>query len=132
MFYWLMFFSISFVLKFDFLTVLKEGRSRNKCYFYHRNTIGNDRATCEDKTDSAKDCHDLCYKAEECAQFVWFDKTFEDGQRFKDCCLKTIHVNDYVYAKGAISGEKYCDDLQGENIVWMYITDVIAENDRSF
>ena len=108
--------------KIWFLTVIKEGRSRNKCYFYHRNIIGNDHVTCEDKTDSAKDCHDLCYKTEECAQFVWFDSTFEDGQRYKDCCLKPINVNEYVYAKGAISGEKYCDASQGENIVWLDIT----------
>ena len=90
--------------------VLKEESSRNKCYYYHRDVPGNNHATCLDKTDTAKDCHDLCYYTKDCAQFIWFDKSFQNGQRYKDCCMKTIHSNYYVYAKGAISGGKYCDD----------------------
>ena len=92
------------------LTEFKEERSRNKCYYYHRNVPGNNHALCLDKTDSAKDCHELCYYTKDCAQFIWFDKSFQNGLRYKDCCMKNNHSNYYVYAEGAISGHKYCGD----------------------
>ena len=86
--------------------------SRNKCYFYHRNVPGNNFNSCTDKTDTAKGCHELCNDSDRCAQFTWFDKSFGDGQRYKDCCMKNVHSNYYEYAKGAISGTKYCSDTQ--------------------
>ena len=108
----------------------KESKSRNKCYYYDFNLPGYDLNGnwegnspvdgCSDKTDTARECRKLCYLSKECAQFTWIDKTFHDGKRYKDCCMKKIYRNHYVHSVGAISGLKYCNTERYEGTFHNY------------
>ena len=91
-----------------FLQGFEEASSQDKCYYYNFDLPGYDLNGCADRTDTARECRELCYYTKECAQFTWIDKTFDNETSYKKCCMKKIQRTQFVHSIGAISGNKYC------------------------
>ena len=58
------------------------------------------------KTNTAKECHDLCSNTQTCAQFTWMSSTVSG--REKECCLKSTTSSSSTPHSGAVSGPKLC------------------------
>ena len=79
----------------------------NNC-FVNGDIYGNDLNECRDKTKTPEKCQELCEETSGCVQFTWLDRTFADGSRYKECCMKDRVSDDYLPTSGAISGPKQC------------------------
>ena len=65
------------------------------------------------KTDSAKDCQQLCQKDNECVSFSWINKNVPDGSlvgRERECFIKSTKAN-RMPLKHVVSGPKYCGNI---------------------
>ena len=82
------------------------------CFTYDAKYNGDDMSSngngCE-KTNTAKECHDLCSKTEKCVQFTWM--SFRVSGRELECCLKKTTSSSTTPFSGAVSGPKSCGKL---------------------
>ena len=76
----------------------------NKIYFGAN--INGKGGTCLDKTNSAKECHELCKSNLECKFFSW--RGLSDPGRERECCLKVKKPNNPPDVSGAVAGPRSC------------------------
>ena len=102
-------FKIKFSAKLNAYAVV----SHDDCYLYNKNYFGKNinghGGQCLDKTNTAKECHNLCKYNEECNYFSW--RGLSDPGREKQCCLKVKKPNNPSDLSGAVVGPKICGNL---------------------
>ena len=77
---------------------------------YDGNDINNGH---QKKTDSAKDCQQLCQKDNACVSFTWINKNVPDGGligREGECSIKHTKAN-RTPLKHVVSGPKHCGNI---------------------
>ena len=92
--------------------------SHDDCYLYNKNYFGKNinghGGQCLDKTNTAKECHNLCKYNEECNYFSW--RGLSDPGREKQCCLKVKKPNNPGDLSGAVAGPKICGIFFLQNV----------------
>ena len=73
---------------------------------YDGDNINAKGGICQNKTDTAKECYELCRNTEACLQFTWMAVSIPG--REKQCCLKRKISSTASPLSGAISGPKSC------------------------
>ena len=101
-----MFIQISIIALLNPYAVL----SHDDCYQYNKNYFGKNingvGGKCKDKTNNAKECHNLCKYNQECNYFSW--RGLSDPGREKECCLKVKKPKNPGDLTGAVAGPKKC------------------------
>ena len=82
------------------------------CFYRDQDYVGKDiNKNCDDKTDTAKQCQELCQKTAGCLKFTYITDNYNGpwgiGSR-KSCCLKGTLVTSLEQLEGVVSGPKEC------------------------
>ena len=80
----------------------------SSCFLDDSDYPGDDLNACEAKTDSAKECQQLCQAAEGCVQFTWIGENSAVANMPKACCLKNAVKHNTTTLQGVVSGPKLC------------------------